>query len=311
MKTPFVWIRPKKTGTKHDTRERRPRPKVTNPATRKPVAKTPAPADPKPSYKVLDIDIAKIKVVGKRRAVDPETVKRLVESIRTLGLRIPITISPLESGPQLVAGLHRLEAAKILKWKTIPCEEIRGGKVIAEMWQISENLDRSSLTTQQEDEGIARWVELWNSLHPSSGKNEEGGKGRPKSGISEAARHLSVKGKTHSAKRKNIERALKRNSIHPDAKKAASEAGIVDRTQLNEIGDQKTKEAQLAKVEELKAKPHKPDRSADSGDPETPFDQIKRRWLKEKKMSRPDWEHASFDDQTRVITEVLKYPLKN
>ena len=46
------------------------------------------------------------------------------------------------------------------------------------------------------------------------------GRGRRKGGISEAARKLPVQGKTHAAKRKNVERALKVDSIFPEAKDA-------------------------------------------------------------------------------------------
>ena len=52
------------------------------------------------------------------------------------------------------------------------------------------------------------------------------GRGRRKGGISEAARKLPVQGKTHAAKRKNVERALKVDSIFPEAKDAIKKAGL-------------------------------------------------------------------------------------
>jgi hypothetical protein len=64
---------------------------------------------------------------------------------------------------------------------------------------------------------------------------------------------------------------------------------------------------------ELKSGSHKRDRSAsaDSGDAESPFKLMKRRWLKENKLSRRDWERAPFADRTRFVKKVLKYPLND
>jgi ParB-like nuclease domain len=137
--------------------------------------------------------------------------------MRTIGLRVPLTVRPLNSGPELVTGRHRLAAAKILKWKTVPCTDIRGGKVVAEMWQISENLHRAVLSPIEESEQIARWVKLRNSLNQTSDQQARNrGPGRPEGGKAAAARELPVPGETEGARRKHIERGLKIDGLHPD-----------------------------------------------------------------------------------------------
>lgn len=45
-----------------------------------------------PSYDVQNIEIADIKVKGKRRALNPDKLKELAESISSMGLQSPITV---------------------------------------------------------------------------------------------------------------------------------------------------------------------------------------------------------------------------
>lgn len=56
-------------------------------------------------------------IVGKRkRAINPDKVKKLAESIKLLGLIHPIMI---DSQNKLIAGAHRLEAVKSLGWEEV------------------------------------------------------------------------------------------------------------------------------------------------------------------------------------------------
>jgi ParB-like chromosome segregation protein Spo0J len=274
-------------------------------------ARAPAFKNCAPSYKVHNIDIDTIKVVDPHRTVNPEKVQRLVDSIRALGLRTPLTVRPLKSGLRLVAGLHRLEALKILGWKTVPCVKIRGGKIIARLWQIAENLHRADLTALEESEQVAEWVKLTESLEPISGQNvQKKGPGRPESGNAKAARELPVRGKTDEAKRKNIERNRKIARIDPVAKEAVIKAGLDNNpSKLLKIAAETTPEAQLAKVLELKARPPKPVLGAASDPPSdsaSPFEALKREWKLAKKLQLA-WKDAPQSDRTRFVTKVLKY----
>src|SRR5690606_3895483 len=62
--------------------------------------------------------------------------------------------------PVLVAGHHRLAAAKALGWQSIDCVEIEGDEIAAELWELAENLHRLDLTKEQRDEHIRRYAEL-------------------------------------------------------------------------------------------------------------------------------------------------------
>src|ERR1700729_4150442 len=97
-------------------------------------------------------------VVGKRfRQTDQEWVNALAQSISTVGLRTPITVRimpeilgadgvALQDVPVLVAGLHRLEAVKLLGWEDIDAFVVAGDDKDARLWEIAENLHRKDLT---------------------------------------------------------------------------------------------------------------------------------------------------------------------
>jgi len=102
-----------------------------------------------------------IEALPDRRSVHQESVDRLAESIKTIGLRTPITVrivddivcadgQKADGVPVLVTGAHRLAAVKQLGWDKIECylfhpEEGDHGddEITAKLWEISENLHRA------------------------------------------------------------------------------------------------------------------------------------------------------------------------
>jgi ParB-like chromosome segregation protein Spo0J len=101
-------------------------------------------------------------VIGEnRRAIDKVTVERLAESMKAIGLQTPISIwADDRDRPVLVAGHHRLEAAKSLGWEQIECCFVAMNEVERQIWEISENLMRADLTKEQRDRDIRRLAEL-------------------------------------------------------------------------------------------------------------------------------------------------------
>ena len=224
----------------------------------------PAPGTHQPSYEVREIEIADIKIERQRGALNPEKLNDLMQSIPVLGLRQPITVRAVERRSNwkdakreyaLVTGFHRLEAKKRLGDTTIACIIMEGDERVARMWEISENLHRAELTPFEHDEQLVEWFELLKSEPGFSAQNvQKKGRGRPKGGISEAARRLPVKGTTHAARRRTVGRALKVADIRPEAKDAVKKAGLdKNRSKYLKVAAEKTLEAQLAKVDELAA----------------------------------------------------------
>jgi ParB-like nuclease domain len=275
---------------------------------KKPSKRKSAPKDPSPSYEVYFIPVDEIKVAGKRRQVNPEKVNDLKESVAKLGLRTPLTIRNVRGKRYLITGLHRWEAVKALGWEKVPCVYIRGGKKLARLWEISENLHRAELTRLEEYELINEWLQLTGAAKSVSAQNGEKPKGgRPKSGMSEAARNLPGKG-TESAKRHKIERAAKIAKMDPVVRQEIAEAGLADSpTKIDAIASEPGKEAQLKKLHHLKAgrrKPHEDAPLDSASDDELPFEVMKREWKPSKKWTHA-WNRASDSEQNRFVTEVM------
>jgi ParB-like chromosome segregation protein Spo0J len=288
--------------------------KATNKSKKKAIAKSASPGDgaTSPTYKIHYIAVEQIEVSKKRRQVHPEKVKDLKDSIATIGLRTPLTVRPLWGKKPLITGLHRLEAVKALGWKKVPCVYITGGEKVARLWEISENLHRAELTDLEEYEYIAEWLKLTEEDKPVSAQNGQKGKtGRPKGGLSEAARKLPGKG-TESAKRHKLTRAAKVGGLDAEVRRGIVDAGLANSpTKFIAIASKSDKDAQLKELQRLKAGRRKADeeRSEDAAGDETTFDLMKRQWLEEKKLNRPVWERATFLDRTHFIVKVLQHPL--
>jgi ParB/RepB/Spo0J family partition protein len=267
-----------------------------------------------PSYKIHYVAIDQIQVSKKHRQVHPEKLVGLKVSIAKIGLRTPLTVRSFKSGKKrLITGVHRLEAAKALGWKKVPCVYITGGETVARLWEISENLHRAELTALEESEFIAEWLKLTeqNDDDVSAENGQKGKIGRPKGGVSDAARKLPGKG-TQSAKRHKIASAKKIAGIDAEVKRQIVDAGLADKpTKLNAIASKPDKNAQLKELQRLKAGRRKADktRSKDATDAETTFDLMKRQWLEEKKLNRPVWERATFLERTHFVVKVLRQPL--
>ena len=85
--------------------------------------------------------------------------------MRQLGLLQPISITHTH---RLIAGLHRLEAAKLLGWKTIPAHVLRVSGTEARLLECDENLIRSDLTVLERAEHYLQRKHLYEELHPET-----------------------------------------------------------------------------------------------------------------------------------------------
>ena len=185
-------------------------------------------------------------VVGQRhRSLNEEAVGRLVESIQRIGLQVPISVRMLpdedesEYYADLIAGAHRLEAARRLGWADVPVMVHDGDETDARLWEIAENLHRAELTALQRDEHVAEWVRL---IDAKGGQNDHplGGQQPHSTGVSAASRDPGID-------RTAVRRAVKVDNLSPEAKQAAVDAGLDDnRSALLKAAKEPSKEAQIA-----------------------------------------------------------------
>lgn len=120
--------------------------------------------------RIQPVSVDDIQIGERHRALSDEAAQKLAASMESIGLRHPISIRIVDemeidgeiiSGvPLLVAGRHRLAAAKILGWSHIDCVEVDDDAIAAELWEIAENLHRLDLTKEQRDQHIRRYAEL-------------------------------------------------------------------------------------------------------------------------------------------------------
>lgn len=129
--------------------------------------------------RVRDIGLAGIACLPGRRVAQPEAVNVIAQSMKEIGLINPITIRPVENGMgfYLIAGRHRYEAAKQLKWESIQAIVLEGLTADeAELREIDENLVRTTLTPAEESLVQARRKEIYENQHPETKQHVAGGK---------------------------------------------------------------------------------------------------------------------------------------
>ena len=113
----------------------------------------------------MKVTISEIKINSGRRSVNLDGINELAQSISEIGLLNPITIDQEHT---LVAGLHRLEAAKRLGWMEIECNICTLDILQTELAEIDENVVRTELSAIEYGELLERRKEIYESLHPET-----------------------------------------------------------------------------------------------------------------------------------------------
>ena len=118
------------------------------------------------------VKIEDIQVNLRHRDAQPEHVREIADSIAGIGLLNPITV---DQNHVLIAGLHRLEAAKVLGWEEIECTicDLKG--LQAELAEIDENYVRYDLRPTDRGELLLRRKEIYETLHPETKATYHGG----------------------------------------------------------------------------------------------------------------------------------------
>lgn len=107
-----------------------------------------------------------IRTGDRVRKLNAAHARNLAQSIREGGLGQPILIRPLNGGYGLVAGLHRLEAHRILERRFVPSIIREMTDAEARLYEIDENLIRQDLTALERIENLAGRLEIWAERNP-------------------------------------------------------------------------------------------------------------------------------------------------
>lgn len=113
--------------------------------------------------------IGDIATFSRMRQADRKHVETLADSIREVGLLNPITVAPSsEGGFALVAGMHRLEACRLLGWDQISVTVVNLDEQRRVIAECDENLCAPSLTAAEKAFFTARRKEAYEALHPET-----------------------------------------------------------------------------------------------------------------------------------------------
>lgn len=113
----------------------------------------------------MQIRIEEIQIKKGRRELKADHVRELSDSIREVGLLNPITI---DSEYILIAGLHRLEAVKLLGRTEVECTVSSLEGLQAELAELDENFVRNDLYAIEYGEMLLRRKEIYEALHPDT-----------------------------------------------------------------------------------------------------------------------------------------------
>jgi len=149
----------------------------------------------------MKIAINEIIIKEGRRDIDNAKVMELAESISKIGLLNPVTVTRKNV---LVAGLHRLMAAKSLGWTEIEANIIDADGLYAELAEIDENLIRNELHYIDRGNQLARRKEIYEELYPETKReatlkqyrNEIIAEREKPSFVSDTAKKLNVSNRT-------------------------------------------------------------------------------------------------------------------
>jgi hypothetical protein len=176
---------------------------------------------------LLKIRTSHIRVPPRMRPLNDAAVERLMQSILAIGLRQPISVRLAQSEtetidgekvrgvPVVVAGFHRLEAVKRLGWSHIDCIGVDDGPMLAELWEIDENLMRNELSAAEKARHLKRRQAIWSSLH-------EGGTTRPTPGGPQRVQFASATVDATGLSKRDVNRSLSRaEELGPDLDRIA------------------------------------------------------------------------------------------
>lgn len=131
---------------------------------------------PTPDIDVRMIEVALVGVGKRRRKLSLPDVKKLASSISDVGLVNPVTVRVVGDGYELVAGRHRLEAARDLGWRTIPAIVVDLDDVDRALLELDENLVRNELTTLVRAEHVSERKKIYLLKYPQTKRGTAGGK---------------------------------------------------------------------------------------------------------------------------------------
>lgn len=143
------------------------------------------------------VPLAEIFDRNRLRPIDSAWADALAQQIlETGGLRTPIEVRALKpNGFALIAGGHRLAAAKLLGWDSIPAQIYEATADEARLREVDENLIRHELNPLDRGAFLLERKALYLKMHPETAQHAAGGHAKARGGVS-ASEIVSFAGDT-------------------------------------------------------------------------------------------------------------------
>ena len=191
-------------------------------------------------FLMIPTDAVQVSSVASRRGVDPKNVSELAASIREFGQLQPIIVRKMGDGDQyeLLAGEHRLRAAKKAKLRTVEAKVVDVDDIDAGLISIEENIQRYPLGDFEFMDATVRWKELHEQKH---GKPKRGGDRRSAAAKKDGKNKTERLGfETEAAERLGVSEDTVRNVLARAGKaapevKEAWKSGEINASQVDEI----------------------------------------------------------------------------
>jgi ParB family transcriptional regulator, chromosome partitioning protein len=182
---------------------------------------------------VLSIPLDQIEVGERLRAVDADYVALIAESLADRGLDTPIIVTGAgaDGRHRLIAGGHRVAAARQAGWTEIAAKVVEADELQAKLIEIDENLVRRELSALDRAVFLAERKRIYEALNPETahGKAKKSKGSEKSTSLSTFADRFS---KATAAKlgvdERTIQRAVARAAIRPDVRAMIAGLPIAD-----------------------------------------------------------------------------------
>jgi ParB family chromosome partitioning protein len=174
----------------------------------------------------VDIRPADIQIGDRLRKVDPDWVDAIAVSMEKIGQQQPVLVAKSGERFKLVAGAHRLAAAKKLKWEKVAVLIVDGTNLELRLHEIDENLLRRELSEMDRAAFLLERKTVWEQIHPESAQGKAGAAARwmqttNVSFASDAAEKLKLS-------IRSIQRAIARMKIDGEVRATIANTWIAD-----------------------------------------------------------------------------------
>ena len=129
---------------------------------------------------IIELPLDAIEVGRRLRAVDPAWVTAIAVSLKETGQHTPVQVGPADAHGKhaLIAGAHRLAAAREAGLPSLRAIVFRGDALQAQLLEIDENLIRRGLSELDRAFFLAKRKSLYLAMYPQTGRGGDRKSGR-------------------------------------------------------------------------------------------------------------------------------------